>query len=312
MKRFQANKIQEGYSSSLLDRITESKYSGVISFSPLKNGKGELIDFKPVYINEVACDLLKTNYSDFINKNLRHMEQISNKDEIFRMLTDVLHKGVATYSGLSLKGENRLQLFASKIDDDTILVSVSDPEEEERKLFNKKPAVLESSSLENCNYFINKFTSIIPGIVSLRDVQFGSILYMNQMIEQVTGFPTHKFLNGGLNFYISLIHPDDVSHFIQQHTLILNSTTETPTFEDRNITEFEYRIWTANSGYKWLHTFDVIYHRNEDSRVSQILSMSIDISSRKGIDEGDRFIRREIDEKNRLLHLENLLAMARG
>jgi PAS domain S-box-containing protein len=88
---------------------------------------------------------------------------------------------------------------------------------------------------------------------------------------------------GKAGFSRSLIHPNDWQPFLD-HLNGLGSLSEDQT------AEFEFR-WRDSSGlWRWLHTRDKVFSRNEDGSVREIMSTTVDITERRNAEDETRFM----------------------
>jgi diguanylate cyclase (GGDEF)-like protein/PAS domain S-box-containing protein len=131
--------------------------------------------------------------------------------------------------------------------------------------------------------FIKQIADSLPGMVAVYSIRTGSYVYVNEAVHKLLGYTPDDFINGGVEFASSLIHPDDVPMIVEENTKALkeaNSRPGDPTSKDP-IVGFEYRMRHKNGEYKWLHTEGSVFNRGEDGLVDHVLNISIDITDRK-------------------------------
>ena len=134
----------------------------------------------------------------------------------------------------------------------------------------------------------------IPGVVYLmRHDDNNTIVYINEEIENLSGYPAEDFLSGEQNLF-HLIHEDD-------RTYVKNVREKS--LEDRIGFQLEYRIRHLSGNWRWVsETGTGVYSRENFTFVEGCLT---DISPRK---EAEEELRRMADENSRMFN--NTLTLA--
>ncbi|RAR49040.1 PAS domain S-box protein [Flavobacterium lacus] len=110
----------------------------------------------------------------------------------------------------------------------------------------------------------------IPGTIYLSkyDTKFTKI-YLNNEIENLTGYAKEEFLNETIN-YIDIVHPEDRARVVKDQKYAL---------ENRQKIHFIYRVIHKNGSIVWVEEFgDVII---KDNQIKYIEGIFIDITERK-------------------------------
>ncbi len=126
-------------------------------------------------------------------------------------------------------------------------------------------------------------TDHIPGLVAVYNIRTGKYLYVNKSVTKILGYQPEDFINGGLPFANSLVHPDDVPEIITENARALeeaNRHPENDIMQDA-IASFEYRMKHKNGSWVWLQTNGSVFKRNAKGEVEEILNISVNISERK-------------------------------
>lgn len=123
----------------------------------------------------------------------------------------------------------------------------------------------------------------MPGLVAIYNIQTGQYLYVNKAITKILGYQPEDFINGGVAFVTSLIHPDDVLEVTTTNNMALieAESRHNDVSIDNIIMNFEYRMKHRDGSWVWLHTTGNIFQRDENGAVEQILNVSINITERK-------------------------------
>ena len=64
--------------------------------------------------------------------------------------------------------------------------------------------------LEENQFFVNKITELTPSIIGVYNIHTGEYLFINQAIQNLLGYDRDEALNQGVQFFINIIHPDDL------------------------------------------------------------------------------------------------------
>lgn len=146
----------------------------------------------------------------------------------------------------------------------------------------------------------DNIADFVPAMVSIYDIQSGEYLYVNKAVESLLGYSPKEFLNGGLDFAVSLVHPADAPLVIEKNQGALeqaNTRGKNPRHEI--IAGFEYRLKHKNGSWIWLLTEGAVFKRDEKDRVSQVINISIDITSRRSSEDYLRHMTDELKSLNK-------------
>lgn len=123
----------------------------------------------------------------------------------------------------------------------------------------------------------------MPGLVTIYSIPLGKYTYVNNSITTVLGYKPKDFLNGGMEFMFSLIHPEDIPEVeLQSKKALIAANIQSPKEQLQNLsTDIEYRMKHKKGHWIWVHTELSAFSRNEDSEVAEVLSISTNITERK-------------------------------
>lgn len=151
----------------------------------------------------------------------------------------------------ALRNSNARELFAAHRDGHLIPVEISlNPMRQGTGLriiaalrdITDRKAMQRALTLRDQEY--SRLVSTIPGTVyRARADEHWTMLYMNDAVEDLTGYPASEFINNAVRSYASIIHPDDVGH--------VSHTISAAVAADRTFT-LEYRIVDSRGDVRYL------------------------------------------------------------
>lgn len=120
----------------------------------------------------------------------------------------------------------------------------------------------------------------VPAIVAVYDINTGQYLYVNKAITRILGYEPEDWLEGSMEFALSIIHPEDSQKLMARNAQALEAANQQIAGGNEPIVDFEYRLKHKNGSWRWLHTEGTVFERTE-GKVSLILNVSLDITDRK-------------------------------
>jgi PAS domain S-box-containing protein len=128
---------------------------------------------------------------------------------------------------------------------------------------------------------LEKILDHVPAIVALYDIISGQYIYVSQGLTGILGYEPRQLIEGGLEFAISLVHPDDVEPMLARNQRIVNEANRSPLPAKEPVASFEYRMRHKSGGWRWVHTDGTVLERTGEGRVKLILDVSLDVTDRK-------------------------------
>ncbi|MGG6296024.1 PAS domain S-box protein [Leptolyngbya sp. AN02str] len=129
-------------------------------------------------------------------------------------------------------------------------------------------------NLQESQRFIQQIADASPNLLYLYDVQQQRNIYSNRDTGSVLGYTPEQLRHMGETFLQQVMHPDDLAHLpAHWERLSLSQASD--------VTEHEYRMKQANGEWRWFYSRDVVFHRDREGRVQQILGTAQDITNLK-------------------------------
>ena len=138
--------------------------------------------------------------------------------------------------------------------------------------------------------------STLPGMVFVVDVSNLNFTYCSPAFTQSLGIQTQQFLTHGMRLFLSLMHRDDVESFVIHQIRALESEKT-----EENVHEEQFRLRTADGGWKWVLSRRVIYEKYPNGRVKSFLTLLVNFTKNKLIEEKNSRLVERIHEQKLLL-----------
>lgn len=139
---------------------------------------------------------------------------------------------------------------------------------------------LERKLMDN-QIFIRKIADATPSLIALYHIRTGRYVFLNKSIKNLLGYEPQAVLEKGANFFLEVIHPDDVPEVMKKNARAVEEANDNPPGDrHESIVEFQYRMKHVNGDYRWFHTFGTVFDRNSKNEVEHILNISLDITER--------------------------------
>ena len=221
-------------------------------------------DWRYVYVNQKAAALLqKQTPSDLIGKHIwtEYPEGVGQPfqlayEKAMRDQTPIVFED--HYEPWDLWFENRI--YPSP---DSLLILFTEITDRKRieELLNER------------QYFLQKILDTEPGTVYIYDLEERRNVYVNRFWLLAFGYTEEETQGMGDQLLNQIIHPDDLG-FISEHHQSWRQAGED------HIREIEYRVRTKTGQWRWLHSREVPFGRDQAGKVKQILGITHDITER--------------------------------
>jgi PAS domain S-box-containing protein len=119
----------------------------------------------------------------------------------------------------------------------------------------------------------------VPGVIYVcRNDERYTMLYLNDQVEKLTGYPKDDFLNDRVSF-VELYHPDDVSTSVRQADLALDA---------KRPFHLVYRIKHRDGQWRWIEEFGTGVYDDRSHDLLFLEGFLLDITERKKADQALR------------------------
>jgi PAS domain S-box-containing protein len=160
--------------------------------------------------------------------------------------------------------------------------------------------------LKDNQTFIQKITDAAPSVIATYNIHSGKYLFISEGIKKLLGYEVEVVVKQGVEFFINIIHPDDITKLMADNAKALDEANASPD-NNNTIQEFIYRMRHKNGSYRWFQTYGTIFDRNSEGKVESILNISHDITDRitaqEKIAEQELFIQHLADASPTILYL---------
>ena len=157
-------------------------------------------------------------------------------------------------------------------------------------------------TLRTSQQFSSRIIDVSPSVIYLYDVQQKKNVFSNRGVLAALGYPTGQEPPDS-DFVLSMMHPDSRQPF-RDYLERFASLTDDAT------TEFEYRVRHSNGEWRWFHSRDKVFSRNDDGSVKEIIGTATDITERKGTEDKVRFMADLNEAFQPLADPEEIMAVA--
>ena len=135
----------------------------------------------------------------------------------------------------------------------------------------------EEALLES-QHFIQSILNTTPDFVYIYDLAEHRNIYANQDILDVLGYSPEEIQKMGDKIFEHTLHPEDAAAVFEHHRRMA-------TVGDDEALELDYRMKDVKGQWRWFHSRDKAFFRNEDGTVRQFVGVALDITGRKQSEE---------------------------
>jgi PAS domain S-box-containing protein len=128
--------------------------------------------------------------------------------------------------------------------------------------------------LKERQYLLQKILDTEPGTVYIYDLEEHRNVYINRYWLLTFGYTEDETQAMGGQLLNQIFHPDDLARISEHHENWRQAGQD-------NIRDIEYRVRTKTGEWRWLHSREVPFMRNQAGAVKQILGITHDITERK-------------------------------
>ena len=132
-------------------------------------------------------------------------------------------------------------------------------------------------ALRASQHFIESVVNTTPDIVYIYDLEARRNVYSSREIVRALGYSPEQVQQLGDRMFEVLLYPDDAARVVEHHRQLA--------FLQDDVAEIEYRMKHANGQWRWLHSRERAFLRNDNGTVRQIIGTASDIAAHKQAEE---------------------------
>ena len=128
--------------------------------------------------------------------------------------------------------------------------------------------------LRESQHFTAAMIDAAPWMVYVYDLIEHRNVFASAHSESLLGYPVDEYRAMGSGFLRRLMHPDD-------HERLTEHASRIAAAADNEVLELEYRLRNGSGEWRWMHSRDVVFKRDEQGVPVQVLGVVLDITERK-------------------------------
>ncbi|HWQ08113.1 MAG TPA: PAS domain-containing protein, partial [Holophaga sp.] len=137
-------------------------------------------------------------------------------------------------------------------------------------------------ALERADRYIQGVADLSLDVQSIINAQHQSYLYMNSAVEKVLGYKSEEFIEGGLDFFYSILHPEDLPQVRRGLERMMDPAL--PAREDDRVQEEIYRVRNKWDEYRWFRSRRMVFTRTQDGAPRDLLVVARDFTEQRGFE----------------------------
>ena len=249
-------------------RLSEEKFRKAFDSHPGFVGISTLAEGRYIDINKKFTEVLGWERDEVIGKTIRDLDIFVDISDREVMVSSVLRNGNVNNFEVNIRtktGEIRAVLFSAEIIETEgqkcLLAQVTD-------ITDRK---LAEEALRQSRVFIQNILDTTPNLIYIYDLEERRNIYCNSIMNQILGYSPEYIFNQDNDFFINLLHPDDVNHVIKHYDLLSLAS-------DDEVFEAVFRMKHANGSWLAFHSRDKIFLRDHQGKAKQIIGAARDIT----------------------------------
>ena len=142
--------------------------------------------------------------------------------------------------------------------------------------------------LQRSRNFARQLSESNPGIIYIFDIQERQSTYLNSSVENILGYAPEEVIEMGPRMVNKLVHPQDIAglwRYYEQFERNPDGVIETEIRVRSKFSTERSDAAEVSSQWRWLALRSVVFSRNEDGSVHQVLGLCTDITPRRESEE---------------------------
>ncbi len=260
-------------------RESEARLSGILRRSPAGIVQTDAAG-RMTLVNQRWCDMLGYTEAELLGKSVLEFTHDSSakitKEAFARLAVSgpdlQVEKSYCRRNGSVLSAQSNLTPLRSPSGEFLGLIAVVLDITERIRIENE---------LREKAHFLERIADVMPGVLSVVDLQSRRPLYMNRNIAAVLGYSPAEVAEFGMEAGRILMHPADPQRLDQHLECIRN-------LDSSETASFEFRMLHKSGQWRWFESRDAVFSRAANGEVRQYIGVASEITDRKWAEEGLR------------------------
>lgn len=246
-------------------------------------------ELRCVGINSFGLRMMGLRAAEVIGKTVEELFGIEAAANIYPKCKKCIETGIAINyeENLILQGQQMCFL--------TTLNPIKDSQNQVYRLIGTTLNITERKQAEEelkaSQHFIQTIADSSPNVLYIYDFEKQKTIYVNRQAVSFLGHLHKDTLVSIDKLMLKITHPEDLEKITVQQQKLLAAT-------DGDILEFEYRLKDSDEKWHWFYDRQMVFNRNKDGTVKQLLGVATDITKRKLV---------EIEAQQKAVELEQTL-----
>lgn len=148
-------------------------------------------------------------------------------------------------------------------------------------------------TLKKHQQFTEAITKYSPNIIYVYDITTGKYVFVNRSIFKELGYNKAQIKEMGHRIFNFTLHPDHMEA-VAEHLRKLTVS------EDGVTHEVEYQIKNVQGQWVWYYNRDIVFRRDDQNKVLQVLGSTSNISKLKKVEEDLRLAKQEAENSTQV------------
>ena len=133
-------------------------------------------------------------------------------------------------------------------------------------------------ALEEGERYIETVADLSQDIHAIIEARSRSFLYLNPAVSNLLGYSQEEFIKGGLVFFTSLVHPEDLPILRRQYERLL---APVPVSGREKVQEQTFRLRDHRGAYRWFKNRMIVFVRRPSGKPAEFLAVIHDVTEQR-------------------------------